>query len=94
MRNFLFERHDIHERHQNDRAGNLRRIKLANQLFHSDDGHILRAMRTGHKREHGPGLRAIHHHHRNIRRSVYARRNFDVAIRFLAGGRSRRANRK
>ena len=81
---------DIHERKQNDCAGNLRWIKFANQFFDGDDRNIFRSVRAGDKREDRSGLRAIHHHDGNVCSGVHTRRHFDIAVRFLPGrGRSR-----
>ena len=83
VRNFLLERGDIHQRNEDDGTRDLGRVQIADELFNGDDGSVLRAVRAGDQREHFSWLRSIHHHDRDVSRSVHAGRHREVASRFL-----------
>ena len=83
VRHDALERRDVHERHQDERAGELRRLDRVDQLLDRDDRRVLRAVRARDDREHRARLRAVHDHDRDVVAGVRAGRHLQHAIGFL-----------
>src|SRR5690242_19894922 len=84
VRDFLFERSDVDQGKQDNRAGNRGGVEIGDQLFDSNDGSVLRAVGAGYQSEDGSGFGAIHDDHGNIRSGIDAGGDFEVTGRFLA----------
>ena len=80
----LLERRRVEERNQDDRAGDLRRVELFDQLLDRDDRGVLGAVRAGDQREHRTGLRPVDDGDRDVEPRVGAGGDREDSGRLLA----------
>jgi hypothetical protein len=62
----LLERRDVHERHEDQRAGEIGRLDGVDQLLHRNDRRVLGPVRPRHDREHRTWLGAVQDRNRNV----------------------------
>jgi hypothetical protein len=84
VRDLLFERSNVDQRNQDDRARKLSGVEINDQSFDGNYGNVFRPMRTGHQCKDRTRLSAIHHDDGNVRSGIDAGGDFEVTGRFLA----------
>src|SRR5258708_5992717 len=65
VRDLLFERSNVDQRNQDDRARNLSWVEINDQSFDGNHGNVLRPMRTGHQCKYRTRFSAIYHDDEN-----------------------------